>query len=320
MRSGSKIVANCASCHGIHNIRRSTDPLSTINAKNLPQTCGACHPGAGQHFAIGPVHSGSLTSTEHASVKWIRIAYWLIIPMTIGFMLLHNGLDFFSKLIRHRAHPAGPEHERMNLQFRIAHWMVQISFPALVITGFALKFPESWWASLVPYRGTLHRAAAILLCISVAYHIGHLLIVRRDRIVLRLLLPAWQDLRDLFDLIRYHLGLIPERPQFGAFSYAEKMEYWAFMWGTIVMAVSGFLLWFNNLTLRWFPKWITDAATALPYYEAILATAAIVVWHFYMVIFDPDVYPMDRAWITGKTSAHPRKAEEPKVEELEKKA
>jgi len=70
-----------------------------------------------------------------------------------------------------------------------------------------------------------------------------------------------------------------------------------------VMAASGFTLWFNNLALRYFPKWVTDAATVLHYYEAILATLAILIWHFYTVIFDPDVYPMDRAWLTGNASA-----------------
>ena len=69
------------------------------------------------------------------------------------------------------------------------------------------------------------------------------------------------------------------------------------------MSASGFLLWFNNFTLRHFPKWVADAATALHYYEAILAAASILIWHFYMVLFDPDVYPMDRAWLTGKVSA-----------------
>ncbi len=69
------------------------------------------------------------------------------------------------------------------------------------------------------------------------------------------------------------------------------------------MAASGFLLWFNSFALRHFPKWVLDAATALHFYEAILATLAILIWHLYTVIFDPDVYPMDRAWLTGKTSA-----------------
>jgi cytochrome b subunit of formate dehydrogenase len=81
------------------------------------------------------------------------------------------------------------------------------------------------------------------------------------------------------------------------------MEYWAFMWGTVVMALSGFLLWFDNLTLRHFPKWVSDAATAVHWYEALLATFSILIWHFYLVIFDPMVYPMDTAWLDGKISA-----------------
>jgi hypothetical protein len=69
------------------------------------------------------------------------------------------------------------------------------------------------------------------------------------------------------------------------------------------MALSGFLLWFNNFALRHFPKWITDAATAVHWYEALLATFSILLWHFYLVIFDPLVYPMDTAWFDGMISA-----------------
>jgi hypothetical protein len=85
------------------------------------------------------------------------------------------------------------------------------------------------------------------------------------------------------------------------------------------MAASGFLLWFNSLALRYFPKWVLDAATALHFYEAILATLSILIWHLYSVIFDPDVYPMDRAWLTGKTSAdHVRHTRPAYYEELMK--
>jgi cytochrome b subunit of formate dehydrogenase len=89
------------------------------------------------------------------------------------------------------------------------------------------------------------------------------------------------------------------------------MEYWAFFWGTLVMAVSGFVLWFESWSLRLLPTWVLDAATAVHWYEAILATLAILVWHFYMVIFDPDVYPMDRAWLTGRASADHLKSQRP---------
>jgi cytochrome b subunit of formate dehydrogenase len=80
-----------------------------------------------------------------------------------------------------------------------------------------------------------------------------------------------------------YLGLSKERPQFGRFNYAEKAEYWALVWGTALMGVTGVMLWakvwVGNLLARW---WV-DVATAVHFYEAILATLAIVVWHFYQV-------------------------------------
>jgi cytochrome b subunit of formate dehydrogenase len=310
-RAGSQTVANCASCHGVHNIFASTDSRSTVNPANLAHTCGGCHAGAGQTFAIGPVHVRPQAKTEHPVVRTIRWTYWILIPLTLGFMFLHNLLDFLRKVVHKGPRTdSGDEVKRMNFHFRMAHWLTVISFPVLVITGFALKFPDAWWARPMllwerhfAFRGTVHRIAAIVLLASLGYHVVHLIMIRRDRAVLRYLMPSLHDLRDLGDLFLYNLGIAGTRPAFGAFSYAEKLEYWAFLWGTMLMAVSGVILWFNNLALRYLPKWVTDAATALHFYEAILATFSILIWHMYMVVFDPDVYPMDRAWLTGKTSA-----------------
>jgi formate dehydrogenase gamma subunit len=308
LRAGSQVVANCASCHGVHNILPSNDPRSTINAANIARTCGACHAGAGQRFGIGPVHVRSASRSEHPVVRFIRQAYLVLIPLTLGFMVLHNGIDFFAKLIRGaQRSSSGETVERMNRHFRIAHWLVVVSFPTLVITGFALKFPEAWWVQPLLHwqgafalRGTLHRTAAIILIGSMVYHFIHLSVLRRDRVMLKQMIPVMRDVQDLWSVARYNLGLTNDRPQFGKFNYAEKVEYLAFLWGSVVMALSGFLLWFNNFTLRHFPKWVADAATTVHYYEAILATFSILIWHFYMTIFDPDVYPMDLAWITGK--------------------
>ncbi len=311
LREGSQTVANCASCHGVHNIFPSSDPRSTVNPANLRNTCGACHAGAGESFAIGPVHVQASNGTAHPVVKWIRRIYWILIPLTLGFMVLHNLIDLLSKLIRRRPRiESGQQMQRMNLYFRIAHWGVMLSFPTLVFTGFALKFPDSWWSRPFSWwgghsdlRGDLHRIAAVLLLASTVYHAIHLTVNRRDRAFVKAMMPKWRDLTDMLHVFSFNLGLTKKNPQFGKFNYAEKLEYLAFIWGTIVMAISGFLLWFNNFTLRHFPKWVADAATAVHYYEALLATFSILLWHFYIVIFDPVVYPMDNAWLTGKTSA-----------------
>jgi hypothetical protein len=98
----------------------------------------------------------------------------------------------------------------------------------------------------------------------------------------------------------YYLGLESERPTFARFNYAEKAEYWALVWGLLVMAATGLLLWFKVLVSVWLPRWWMDVATAIHFYEAVLATLAIIVWHFYQVFFDPDVYPMNWAWWDGK--------------------
>jgi len=310
-RGGSQSVANCASCHGVHNIFPSADARSTVNAANLPKTCGNCHAGAGEHFVIGPVHVQTASGPAHPVVKWIRWTYWLLIPMTLGFMIAHNLLDFMSKLIRRQPrHESGGQVSRMNRNFRIAHWGVILSFPTLVFTGFALKYPEAWWARPLllweghfAFRGLVHRTAAIVLVASTIYHVLHLAMNRRDRLFLKAMFPTVKDATDLLQVMSYNLGLSKKEPHFAKFNYAEKVEYWAFMWGTVVMTVSGLLLWFNNFTLRHFPKWISDAATAVHYYEALLATFSILLWHFYMVIFDPLVYPMDTAWLNGKVPA-----------------
>ena len=59
------------------------------------------------------------------------------------------------------------------------------------------------------------------------------------------------------------------------------------------------------------PRWIVDVALTIHYYEAVLACLAIVVWHFYHVIFDPDIYPLNSAFWTGRVSEEWQRHEHP---------
>lgn len=312
-REGSQTVANCASCHGVHDIFPSSDPRSTINAANLAHTCGACHPGAGKTFAIGRVHVLPASVAEVPAVRIIRGMYLVLIPIAIGFMFIHQAIDFIRKFSQQRAVKIISPEEiayRMNRHFRIAHWLVVVSFPILVVTGFALKYPEAWWArpfiwrGQFDLRGTTHRIAAVVLIAALVYHIVHLIRDRRARQMMLRMAPQIRDVRDLQDMVSYNLGFTSVRTVLREFTYVQKIEYLAFIWGTVVMAVSGLTLWFNTLALRYFPKWVLDAATALHFYEAILATFAILIWHMYTVVFDPDVYPLDRVRVSlgGKGS------------------
>jgi cytochrome b subunit of formate dehydrogenase len=316
MRAGNATVANCASCHGVHDILASTDPGSHTYPEQLAVTCGQCHEGAGTRFTIGPVHVQP-TEREHTVVYWARLVYLWIIYLTVGGMVLHNGLDLWRKVRVQTARTAAgrPSPERMSRGFRIAHVALMTSFGVLVYTGFALTYPESWWARPVlaweekfGLRGWLHRIAAVVMLGALAFHVVHLAVDRRARRVIRNMRPAASDLRELVERMRWYLGLRKTPPKAPALGYPEKLEYIALVWGLLVMTVSGLLLWFDDLLLRLLPSWVANLATVIHFYEAVLATLAIVVWHLYFVIFDPVVYPMDRAWLTGRS--HPGRVAE----------
>ena len=310
-RGGVQQVANCASCHGVHYILPSSDPDSYVHADNLADTCGKCHTGAGTRFTIAPVHVLA-DRTPNIVAHWIRAIYLPLIWVTVIGMVLHNLLDLVKKtrypVARLRKPPEDCSiKQRMSVQFRIAHGVAALSFAILVFSGFALKYPESWWAQLLLlggedplFRGLLHRIAAVGLMGACLFHFGHLAVSASARRQMAAFLPRLADVREALHRIGYNLGRKAEPPAPVRVGYVEKIEYWAALWGTAITAITGLLLWFENLTLTWLPGWVPEAATVLHFLEAILATLAILVWHFYFVMFDPAVYPMDTAWLTGK--------------------
>ena len=306
---GSQVVANCASCHGTHSIFPSTDPRSTIHPSHLAQTCGQCHPGVTEKFAASKVHVDAPLSADIGSkaVRWIRKFYLGMIFAVIGGMLLHNFIIWRSKVIARRKLQQTFV-TRMPLRFRIQHAALLTSFFLLVLTGFALKFPDSWFASMLTLgehmRGLLHRIAAVVLIAVSLYHLFDIAITRAGRQLARDLFPTLDDVRGAWQNLSYYLGLTSQKPEFARFNYAEKAEYWALVWGMFVMAGTGIMLWAKVIVGNHLPRWWLDIATAIHLYEAILATLAIVVWHFYQVFFDPDVYPMNWAWWDGKMTLH----------------
>jgi cytochrome b subunit of formate dehydrogenase len=187
---------------------------------------------------------------------------------------------------------------------RYQHFILLLSFGVLVITGFALKYPETWFAQALPVReemrGIIHRIAGVILIGVSLYHLGYIVFTRTGRRLFTDMLPVPRDATDLLGSFKYYLGLSEQKPSYARFHYGEKIEYLALVWGVFVMGATGLALWCKIQVSHFAPRWVLDIATAIHFYEAILATLAILVWHFYAVILDPDVYPMNWAWYDGK--------------------
>ncbi len=339
IKGGSANVANCGSCHGVHNIKPSSDPTSTVSKANLAVTCGKCHPGANENFTKGSVHI-VLAEKEEPGLYWIATIYLILIGVTIGGMFFHNFIDFVKKAKIKKMKQRGlikTEHHghalylRMSVNERIQHVFLFTSFFTLVITGFALRFPEAWWVrsindispAMFEARGIIHRIAAVVMVLVSLYHMYYLAFVPRGRQLFFDLLPRVQDAKDAVGVLKFNLGLSNDKPKLDRFSYIEKAEYWALIWGTVVMSVTGVIMWFDNTFMNLFTKIGWDIARTVHYYEAWLAFLAIVVWHFYFVLFNPDIYPMSLAWLKGTITEeemaeeHPLELERIKAKEEE---
>ena len=324
---GEASAANCASCHGFHKVLPSSEAQSTVNPANLVATCGKCHPGANENYAHSKIHVDLAAATSGSGIGekaswWVRRVYLGLIVGTIGFMLVHN-LLLFAKKVRARSRAADLSVTRMNLSQRRQHLVLAVSFIVLALTGFALKYPDSWLAKAMGsnemFRRWTHRGAGVAMLLVGIYHIYYILKKKEGRQLVKDMFPSPKDSIDLLGALRYLVSLSPNKPKIGRFGYAEKMEYWAVVWGTIIMGATGLVIWFKMDVTRFLPRWAVDVGLTIHYYEAILACLAILVWHFYHVIFDPDVYPLNPACWKGKVSKHWQEEEHP-LEEVPESA
>ena len=322
---GSEIVATCASCHGNHLILKHTDPPSSTHIDRLPETCGKCHENAGPNFAQGRVHIMP-TDPGQMALGIVRYVYIALITLVIGGMVFHNTLSMARKAMTKFWVELSEEgtYRRFNRGMTIGHLVLTISFVALAVSGFALRYPETWWASLLFHgetglaaRGVVHRIAALVLVGLALVNAAYLIFTPGGRRELRNLMMTFKDLGDVVMNMAHMVGLRKEPPRFDRYSYIEKFEYWGMWWGTLLMIVTGFSMWFVNTFLQFLPKVALDVIALVHFYEAWLAVLTIVVWHLYYMIFDPHTYPMNWSWITGRITIDDLKHRHPKEYERE---
>lgn len=181
-------------------------------------------------------------------------------------------------------------YERFDRVQRAEHLIFMIAFTILAVTGLSQMFAISPIGEIlirllggIETTRVLHRATAVVMMAVSIFHVLSLLyrlIVRR---VEASILPRLQDLEHLLQDVLFYLRRRRRRPRFGRFSYIEKAEYFALVWGTVVMIVTGFLMWNPIASTRLLPGEAIPAAKAAHGGEALLAVLAILLWHFYHV-------------------------------------
>ncbi len=211
-----------------------------------------------------------------------------------------------------------PENQRAFVRFgisqRIEHIIFLTAFSILGITGLVQKFIASpisqtildALGGIVSTRTIHHIAAFVLMWVS----IYHIIALMYRVMVLRVdwtMMPVLDDFRHLFQDLGYYFGLRQTKAYYGRYNYAEKVEYLAVVWGTIIMAITGFIMWNPITTTRFVPGEVIPAAKAAHGAEAILAVLAIIIWHFYHV----HIKRLNKSMFTGELTFDQMEEEHP---------
>jgi cytochrome b subunit of formate dehydrogenase len=311
-----------------------------VNSANIANSCRStlCHPGADPNIAETAVHL-DLPTAQGTLEYALALTFIVLTVLTFGPSCLLVLLDLFQVVVGRTMHGEAQLHHlvgrvlldprgrqqltRFTVSQRVQHWVLALLFTILVITGFPMKFADQAWAGIVvrAFGGLgvariVHHWSGIALVVGFAAHVvsASFSFLRRAREMggpagpdykrAWLALPMWispDDVRKTFQLLGYMLFLRKDRPSFGRFSPTEKFEYLGVFWGTMLLGITGLLLWAEQISSHFLTGRAFNLATIAHTYEAFLAVIHVGILHIYNVIFSPKVFPLSMATVTGRT-------------------
>jgi len=207
---------------------------------------------------------------------------------------------------------------RFSVRQRIEHACGMLLFIVLAVSGLAQKFFEARWAqwTILAMGGIdrvrwVHRGAGIAFAALAIVHLGVGFVLAVSVRSQPSIVPTRKDFRDAAMMMRYYLRLSDEQARFDRYDYRQKFEYWGLVLGSMLMIVTGFMLYFPVLITRWLPGEVIPAAKVAHSNEGLLAFLVVITWHIYNAHFSPEVFPFDTSIFTGKVSRERMEKEHP---------
>lgn len=171
----------------------------------------------------------------------------------------------------------------------LEHWAALVVLFILGLSGFFLLFanfpPVAWLTNKVfstrVNPSSIHDVAAFAWIFALLYHFGRILYVWVVQRRAGSMFPRSQDGSDLLQTIRYFLGRDQEQPKFDRFTIDEKIGYWALLWMSLVMGMTGLIQWFPTFFTQFLPGEIIPVANSIHIYTAVLMAVIVLIWHLY---------------------------------------
>jgi cytochrome b subunit of formate dehydrogenase len=320
-RLGYTHTAKCYDCHGNHALKKVDDPTSMVHQNNRLKTCQECHEDAPEGF-LGFHPHGNVNDYDKYPGLWMTSMFMKVLIIGVfAIFWTHVILWLYREYMdrkqgkgfdKHMAQEGTIYIRRFSFTWRVIHLLFAVSTMILVLTGSALLFSHTEWASKViallggpKVEAIIHRTAAT---VWLSVFLVHFVIVCHNIFVVQRktfswfgptsMLPTWQDMRDLKGMFMWFFGKA-ERPDFDRWAYWQKFDYWAPFWGVAIIGLSGGMLFAPTVTAQFLSGYIFNLATIIHAEEALLATMFLFTVHFFNSHFRPDRFPMSTIIFTG---------------------
>lgn len=323
---GYSAAANCADCHGSHDVLSVDDPNSRVApGENRLQTCQKCHVHAVNSFTDFDPHANfkdaAHSPTLYATYGWMT----LLVNLAFILFLLHAFLWFARALVHRLWHGGHATHvfeqhalPRYGSIGRALYAVLIIAFLGLTVTGLTFKYSEQHWGQLLAsgfggFRSASvwHHFFAVVAIVACVIHlvraVARIVRLRRTKSWKTIvtgpdsLVLGGRDLRDSWGMICWFFG-VRRKPGFERWTYWEKLDYWAFFLAAGLIGISGLVLWYPNLFCLVFSGSIINVAHLLHSEFAIYVAGFLFLIHFFHSHFRPEKFPMDLSVMTGLVS------------------
>jgi cytochrome b subunit of formate dehydrogenase len=323
---GYAAAAECADCHGSHEILPVADPNSQLApGENRLRTCQKCHAYAVANFTGFDPHADFKDSARYPELHTV----YNVIKYTINFFfacfLLHAFLWFIRAMVQrlqYGGHATLVAEQYALPRFGPIHLVpyavLIVAFFGLTATGVALKYSDQKWGQWLAQiyggfrsAGVWHHFFAVLAISAFAVHlagaIGKISRLRQEHTWKTVLfgpdslVPNTRDLRDFGKMLLWFIGF-GRKPGFERWTYWEKLDYWAFFLVACLIGFSGLMSWYPNLFCVVLPGSVLNIAKVVHTQFAIYMASFLLLIHYFHAHFRPEKFPVDPSVLTGMVS------------------
>lgn len=340
---GYVAAAECADCHGSHDILPISDPNSSVApGENRLRTCRKCHVYAVANFTKYDPHADFKDVVRYAELHSVYSWIKFIVNLLFTLFLLHAFLWFVRGLVdrlQHGGHatlvPDQYALPRVGPIHRVPYVLLTVAFFGLTASGLVLKYSDQAWVQrLARDWGGLrsvdvwHHFFAVMAIVAAIIHvvqgisrISQIRAVSGWRSVFLgpdSLVPQGRDFRDLGKMLLWFIGFGP-KPGFERWPYWEKLDYWALCLAALLIGTSGLMLWYPNAFCLVLPGTVLNEAKMIHSEFSIYIASFLFLIHFFHAHFRPEKFPLDLSLLTGMVSEqHLRKYRPDYIARLER--